>query len=360
MKKTNQITIIALAAILAACGGGGGDDANTNNGSGGGNQGTENPVNPTPPGDNTNYPTDIKPDSYTDSHHSDIYKALNYYRTTCGFSSLAQSNILDTAAQGHAKYSQVNSVIGHNQNNTLPSFTGRTIQDRLLNAGYSIKNAGEIVGGWVGGTSVPQNSSNGIEYPSNAPTGKALLNRLMSSVYHLKNATGEWNDVGIGYSASTDKSNAPGYTSYFSATAINFGNAAGSSAPVYNGKKVRTFPCDTIEGVSPIFTEETPNPFPSIDFNLNPMGTPIYIQSGRDEEISISSAEIIDLNTGVAIPFSQLTAIVDPQKKLTASEAFIIPKKPLTSNGSYRVKINGTDGSETMKLDFVFKTGTQN
>lgn len=357
MKNYQSLSIIAIAALLAACGGGGG---------GGGNSGTDNstpPVTENPgtsqPG-NGSYPTEVAPGNYANAQQKAIYDTLNSYRTTCGFSSLKQNSLLDTAAVGHANYTQVNTDISHTQSNTNTGFTGANLVARLAASGYQYSSAGEIVGGWLGGTMVVGTNSNGIDYPSDAPSGKALINRLFSTVYHLQNALGEWNDVGIGYSASGNRATAPGQTNFFATTVVDFANAAGSTAPTYTAGKVRSFPCGGIDGVSPIFTAENPNPFPSIDFNQNPMGTPIYFQSGKGGELVIEQAEIIDVDTQSSVSITMLNPDSDPQKSMKLSEGFVIPTKPLKANSSYRVKVSGTSDTQKFTADFLFKTGTQN
>ncbi|MEQ6436342.1 CAP domain-containing protein [Comamonas sp. w2-DMI] len=354
MKHYQSLSIIAFAALLAACGGGGGDSKpDTNN-----PPVTEQPG-PSQP-DNGQYPTETKPADYKSLNQAAIYETINKYRTTCGFSSIKQNSLLDTAAMGHANYEQINSEVGHTQTNTKPGFTGATTPDRLKAAGYAYSNGGEIVGAWVGGTMVAGSSGNAIEHPIDAPTGKALINRLFSTVYHLKSALEEWNEMGIGYSVSDNRATAPGQTSFFATAVVDFANAAGSQAPTYTAGKIRSFPCQGIDGVSPIFTAENPNPFPAIDFNQNPMGTPIYFQAGKGGNMVIEQAEIMDMSTQSIVPITNLTTDTDPQKSVKFSEGFVIPTQPLKSNTEYRVKVSGTSDMEKFTSEFVFKTGTQN
>ena len=73
MKKLNNLTIIAIAAILTACGGGGGGggEGNSDNSSG-----VEQPKPPvTPP--STNYPSVIQPSDYEKGDEKTIYSTIN-------------------------------------------------------------------------------------------------------------------------------------------------------------------------------------------------------------------------------------------------------------------------------------------
>lgn len=357
MKFSSTLSIVAIACALAACGGGGGgsDSGNTSGGSNGGNPPTTTPETP-----KDNYPVVAQPGNYVDANRNQIFDAINKYRTGCGFSAIKQNSLLDTAAQGHANYTQVNSEITHIQSSNKVGFTGKNIGDRIIGAGYQPSIAGEIVGSWLGGSMFQGSNTNGIEFPKEAPTGTALLNRLFSTVYHLAGAMDEWNDMGVGYSVSENRATAQSETNFFSTAVVNFANSAGSDVPHYTGGKVRTFPCEGVEGVSPIFTSENPNPFPAIDFNMSPMGTPVFVQAPNNGALTIESSQIIKVSTGAIISTALLDSQNDPHKSLKLSQGFIIPSAPLDSNTQYRVKVKGLAGTDRFSYDFVFKTGTQN
>lgn len=355
MKKMQKLSIIAIAAILTACGGGGGSS-----------DGTETPDNgkpsvpQVPDTGNSDYPSEIPPSNYTNDEQKSVYDTLNHYRTTCGFSSIKQNSMLDVAATGHALYSQTNSLIEHNQNNTNSNYTGRTFGERIQNSGYQYSASAEILAGWMGGTQHGGTITNGIEYPNDAPTGYALINRLFSTVYHLQRGLGEWTDMGIGYSVSENRTNAPGHTSYFAVNVVNFANPVGTDAPEYKGNEIRSFPCDGISGVSPIFTAENPNPFPTVDFSMNPMGTPIYFQGLPNSNFKVNRVIIKDAQANVEVTASLITSLTDVNKMLKPNEVFVVPTNPLKPKTEYSVTLEGFTDSSPVNKTFTFKTGTQN
>lgn len=349
MKISSTLSIVAIASVLAACGGGGGGDSKTEN--------NPPPTTEKPPAND--YPTTVAPSNYSSQDQRDIYDTLNAYRTTCGFGAVKQSSLLDTAATGHAKYLQINNAISHFQVNTNPGFTGVDISDRIAASGYQAFTWGEIASAGFGGSAIAGTSPSGIETPVNAPSGKSRINRLFASVYHLGLATGEWNDLGVGYSASGNSSSIPGQKQYYVTAVVNFGIPLGTSAPKYSGGKIRSFPCDGISGVSPIFTAELPSPYPSRDFNQSPMGAPIFLTSASGE-MSISSAEMVNLASGASVVTKILQSTDDVNKLVGINQAFIIPDQPLVENTQYRVTVNGVSDTQKFTKVITFRTGTQN
>lgn len=360
MKISSTLSIVAIACVLAACGGGGGGGGDSSSGGGSNNNGGSTPPVEVIPPSNSGYPTTIENSTYTDKNKVDIYSAINKFRTTCGFSSIKQNSLLDTAANGHAIYLQSNSTIGHTQNSGNINFTGATLLNRANAAGYQPSVLAEIAGSNNGGTLLAGTSPSGIKTSKDAPTGQALINSLFSTVYHLSGATKEWSEMGIGYSASGNLTPLPGETMFYAAAVVNFGVPAGSNAPVYTGGKIRSFPCDGIDGVSPIFTTEIPSPYPARDFNASPMGTPIMLASAAGGSIEISKASITAVGASTSVAVKILNSADDVHKLVANSEAFAIPDLPLAEDTSYSVAISGTADAKPFTTNFTFKTGKQN
>lgn len=360
MKKVQSLSIIAIAAILTACGGGGGGGGESSSNGGGNNSGGQTPPAEVIPPSNNGYPTAIENSTYTEKDKSDIYSTINNFRTTCGFSSIKQNSLLDTAANGHAVYLQSNNANGHTQNSGNINFTGVNLLSRANAAGYQPSLLGEMVGVDSGGSLLAGTSPSGINTSNAAPTGQALIKSLFSSVYHLSAATKEWGEMGIGYSASGNLTPLPGETVFYAATVVNFGVAAGSNAPAYTGGKIRSFPCEGSDGVYPIFTSETPNPYPARDFNASPMGTPIILTSGGGGSIEVSKATITPVGASASVAVKILNSGDDVHKMLSNSEAFAIPDLPLAEDTSYSVAISGIEDGKPFSTSFTFKTGKQN
>ncbi|WP_341679573.1 hypothetical protein [Comamonas thiooxydans] len=358
MKISSTLSIVAIACVLAACGGGGGGDSSSGGGSNN-NGGSTPPAEVIPPS-NSAYPTAIEKSTYTEKDKVDIYSTINNFRTTCGFSSIKQNSLLDTAANGHAVYLQSNNANGHTQNSGNINFTGANLLNRANAAGYQPSLLGEIVGVDSGGSLLAGTSPSGINTSNVAPTGQALIKSLFSSVYHLSAATKEWVEMGVGYSASGNLTSLPGETVFYAATVVNFGVASGSNAPAYTGGKIRSFPCEGTDGVYPIFTSETPNPYPGRDFNASPMGTPIMLTSGAGGSIEISKATITAVGASTSVAVKILNSADDVHKLVANSEAFAIPDLPLAEDTSYSVAISGTADAKPFTTSFTFKTGKQN
>lgn len=348
MSSLKKLSIVAAAVVLTACGGGGGDS------------GSSDPVPPTtnPPVVDNNYPTTIIPANYVDSQRSDIMNPLNTYRTQCGFNSLKQNSLLDTSAQGHATYNQLNKDSTHVQSATNPGFTGKNLDDRLIASGYQYSRGGEILASSTGGTMFA-GSTGGIPYSQDPISGKILIKTLLSSVYHLQGAMDEWSDVGVGYSISDNLSTLPSKTNYFSTAVVNFGTPSGSQAPEYKGLELRSFPCDNVKDVSPIFISENPNPYPGRDFSVNPMGAPTIIVAPKDKTIKIIGATMVNGSDNSTISTSIINSDDDVHKRVKKWESFIIPNQPLNDNTKYSISaIVNIDGKEITK-SITFTTGTQ-
>lgn len=356
MKTLKVIAAVAASFTLFACGGGGGGGSDTNSGNGN----TTPPVTEVPkPGNN--YPIETTPANYAESNRADIYAVVNNFRTTCGFGSIKQNSLLDTAATGHANYLQTNNTYGHVQVNTNPGFTGADLLSRGTAAGYQASMLGEIAGTRNSGSLIAGTSPSGIETSASEPTGKAMIKSLFASVYHLAAATSEWTEMGVGFSVSGNKTPLPGETMFYGATVVNFGIPAGSVAPVYTGGKVRSFPCNGMtEGVSPIFTAELPSPYPSRDFNVSPMGAPVYFTSAYGGSIVITSAEMVHVATNTPVVTKIFNSSDDVNKMLGLNQAFVIPDQPLQPNAQYKITVSGTSDAKPMNEVITFSTGTQN
>ena len=354
MKISNALSIVAIACVLAACGGGGGSDSGNAGGSnGGGND-------PKPETPTENYPSDSQPGNYADANRSKIFDIINKNRVTCGFSALKQNSLLDTAATGHANYLQVNETISHTQMNTNPGFTAADLLGRATAAGYQRAGLGEIISNESSGSLFAGTTPSGKEISANLPSGEGRIKSLFSTVYHLSVAAGEWVEMGVGFSVSGNKTQIPGKTAYYGVAVVNFGVPAGTSIPVYTGGKVRSFPCNGTTGVSPMFGPETPSPYPSRDFNVSPMGTPIYFTAASGGTIEIKTAEMVQVSAGSPVATKILNASDDVNKLLAINEAFVIPDQPLLANTQYRVTVSGTSDGKPLNEVVVFSTGTQN
>lgn len=157
--STKHFAAIAAVAILTACGGGGGGDSESGGGSGGSVQ--SRPIVTTPPAS-----------TYTQEQtEKSLFDELNRIRIAGGFGALAQSAALDDAAFGHLEYTRINNVISHNQDPSLPGFTGVDPMARATAKGY-VGSVSESIGG-----------------PN--------IGAILGTVYHGIDLLRPWTDVGM-------------------------------------------------------------------------------------------------------------------------------------------------------------------
>ncbi|HWV05760.1 CAP domain-containing protein [Ralstonia sp.] len=119
---------LACALSLSACGGG--NDATTSAGAG-------TPANGTPSSPTQSVPGTVAMPQYAStSAQLAMFNAINQYRAQCGFPALQENTILDEAAQAHAKYEGLNSVVADTETQGNPGFTGVTGADTAATFGW--------------------------------------------------------------------------------------------------------------------------------------------------------------------------------------------------------------------------------
>jgi hypothetical protein len=113
MKNSKRLSVLAALAapvfLLAACGGGGGGSSPSNASSS-----TSTTTTPTPPSNSvsTLQNTVAAPSYGTGTFQASAFSTLNAYRLAMGVGQIAQDAVLDTAAQAHATYLNMNLING--------------------------------------------------------------------------------------------------------------------------------------------------------------------------------------------------------------------------------------------------------
>lgn len=252
------------------------------------------------------------------------YDQLNAARLRCGFGLLAQSAPLDQAAAAHANYMSLNGELGHGEDPGKPGFTGATVLDRALAAGYAPRAVGEDLSGASGGS-----------------TAADAVRSLMAAPYHARSLLTGFLEVGLAWNAVAS----------FDTLTVVLGVPA--SAQLQSPQGVATFPCAGTTDAVARNANESPSPFPS-----NPdaqWGQPITVAG--PEPLRITSATI----TGPSGPVALLVtygsgATADPNGSFTDGWFSVIPEV-LQPGTSYAVAIDysvaGTPGSAR----FSFATG---
>jgi hypothetical protein len=291
-----------------------------------------------------------------------VFNRLNDDRARCGFGKLAQNSKLDLAAQNHADYIALNKIVNtHYETQGNPGYTGAEPGARITYAGYSFSASFEnlaqtVWGSWYG-------NNNTSDFSLVQPSATITLKSLYSTVYHMAGLMNRSTEVGFGISTFSfnDDGSSNGKTLNIN-TGVPWGNTAGQLIPT---NAVASFPCDGVQGLSPVFRGEDPDPFPSVNRDVTPYGQPIYVTSGSNTTITLSSGTVT-LRGGATVPTTKLTSSNDPQARLQGNELFLVPTVRLADNAIYDVALSGTstglvspsNPTGTWTKSFTFATGT--
>ncbi|MCR4471758.1 MULTISPECIES: CAP domain-containing protein [unclassified Burkholderia] len=328
MKNNSRIglTALSLAVILAltACGGGGSDGGASNNNSGSAG-GSNSPSDTLPPG------TQSTAQYASGSIELAAFNRVNQYRIQCGFPAVQQNTLLDQAAAAHAAYGLQNNVIGDTESSTNPGFTGATYADRATHFGFpqSVYSTGESVGYYTGATL------------SNDQYGNALIDALVSGVYHVAIATWPITVAGVGVAKTTFN----GYPQISASLGIGGFRSTPGTMPL-------TFPCQGVTGVPYSSFGESPTP-PNTS---GPWGTPVAVAGNPTDTILMQSGTMTD-TSGNVISLKVLDSATDPNKLLPKFEGVAYPTSPLQPNTTYSVSITGTVNGTAFSRNFTFTTG---
>lgn len=291
-----------------------------------------------------------------------IFNRLNDDRSRCGFGKLAQNSKLDLAAQNHADYHALNKIANtHYEAQGSPGYTGNTPAIRGTYAGYSYQMyfenlAQSVWGSWY-------TTSNPSDFSLSEPNAKVTLKTLYSSIYHMAGLMNNSTEVGVGISTfGYTQDGASNAKTLNINTAVPLGNTTGQ---LLGSNTIASFPCDGVTGLHPAFFGENPDPFPSVDRNANPYGHPIYVTSGPNTTITLSSGTVT-LRGAAAVPTTTLTSSNDPQLRLQANQVFLVPTTRLADNATYDVSMSGTstglvsssNPTGAWTKSFSFTTGT--
>jgi hypothetical protein len=333
-----SILAVSLAVLLAACGGGGG--------SGTGSTTTPTPSDPFIPSTIT-VATTIP--NYTGEELA-AYNTLNNARTTCGFGGLNQNTLLDTAAQNHNFYMATNNVFGHGESAGLPGFTGANSFNRAIAAGYPAVTLSENIAAKFG-VAVTKTGYGAIG-----------MKGLLAAPYHLNGLMDVDREVGISVRSSGPLGSGADYIVSGFTPAVWLSISAGSTltlpAQKQSSTKVLTYPCNGITGTAYQLDAETPNPVPSRNLAVEPIGQPIFVQVREGRTLVVTSVSVTG-PTGPAVELlPTMTNLTDPNLRLTPNEAIIMPSRPLAPNTSYFVVINGTNNGLPFTESFSFSTGS--
>ncbi len=134
----SALMALLVAMLMAACGGGG--NSNSNSSSNSSNTSSTQPT--------ASVSEEPNAPQATGDTATDGLNWFNFRRQQAGVQILTREPKADAAAQGHSDYQKANNIITHEQTAGRPGFTGLTVGDRLIAAGYqssSIYAYGEVI-----------------------------------------------------------------------------------------------------------------------------------------------------------------------------------------------------------------------
>lgn len=325
MKNNFALTTIAatLSIALVGCGGGGGDTpASTPVAN------TPAPVVPTPA------PTPlvlaattqaaVAPTYMAGSQQLSAFSALASFRTALGLGPVNQNTKIDMAAQNHSDYVALNSggATPHDEVAGKPGFTGVTVKDRLVTAGYAATDASEVMG-WTG---------------ANFDAAE-VIEGLAATVYHRVILMNQgWTDVGIAPPVNSTDINAtrPAFIDFGTLTMKQ--NVAGDYVGVY--------PANGQTAIGLTHATELPNPFADIDGTSGSFcaktSYPISLMTQQSTKLAVTSFTVTEEGQTTPVDVRLLTSDTDKTGLLPQYAAFVVGKVPFKSSTKYNVKFVGT------------------
>ena len=331
----------ALLASMSACGGGGGDAP--------GPPPTPSPApapapapTPTPSGPIAAQMSVPTPVGY-DTERLAAFKRLNEIRLSAGLGMLAQSTLMDQAAQAHAEWMVANDVFSHQEQVGTPGFTAVDwwLRDEVF--GYVPISGSEVM----------------------AASGGAVaeVDALVNGVYHRAGILAfEPVDVGIGWSSASAAHVAKPLVIDMTRPGADVVRGLGQGAQSsINGASI--WPLDGARDVPLRLGAESPNPVPGQD--VLSLGTPASITVDETSAISASAFALAVEATGLVVPTHILVGGNDPNMLLPRSFIAAVPLSPLSPNTTYAVTFSGTvtevsTGVPTgLSRSWSFTTGAQ-
>jgi len=324
MQNKFALTVAAtLSLALVGCGGGGGSSTSA--------PVATNPAPVTPPATTTPTPTPVvlapttqaatTPTYVAASQQSRAFNALSAFRTALNLGPVNQSTKIDMAAQNHSDYVATNNggATPHEEVAGKPGFTGVTVKDRLVTAGYAATDASEVIG-WTG---------------ANADAAE-VIEGLSATVYHrVLMMMQHWTDVGIAPPVNSDAGR-PAY--------IDFGTLATKQNVA--GDYVGVYPANGQTAIGLTHAPEAPNPFADLDGTAASFcaktSFPISVMTEASTKIAVTTFTVTEDGQTTPVDVRLLTSATDKTGLLPQYVAFIVGKAPFKASTKYNVTFTGT------------------
>jgi len=282
---------------------------------------------------------------------------LNNLRDKAGMPEFTSQSQLDTSAKNHSNYMQTNNVFSHGENSTKSGYTGDYASSRVIYAKYQ-------------NDSVSENISKG------QASVEASIDGLMSAIYHrfgflsLKvdevgiGINGLYYTFDMGNSVLNDLCSNESYTGgkYYLPCADN---AIKVESAAYEGR------ADTIKAASPdlvrwpsiggtdippVFYEESPDPLPSDGVTGYPVSVE-FNNASFSTAPTVNSFTLKDAVTETVVKnIVVMNADNDPNKKFSAYQSALFPKKRLEWGSVYRADFTYTYEDMNYAENWCFST----
>ena len=258
---------------------------------------------------------------------TDGFNWFNYRRQLLGEPPLVRTATIDTAAQNHSQYQQLNNTISHEQVAGKPGFTGAVLLDRLQAANFRFTRSSYAYGEVISSTS--------------DASGVNAAEDLITAIYHrFASFEPMFRLGGTGSAVSSS-----GRT-YFTVDLV----ADGLDAALGRGKFL-VYPADGQQGLPPVFFSDYESPDPVA--GRNQVGYPISIHADITSTVAVTSFTV-RARGGNILPAQLLAHASDPQTP--ASAAALIPLDVLASNTTYDVQFAGTVDGTAVTRAWSFTT----
>lgn len=368
MKKLTKFSLLAItAATLVACGGGGGEST---------------PSNPTTPPTNPSFNlvevplvTSVPAAYAANSVERGAFEEANRARSECGLGMATPDARLDMAAEMHARYLTLqkgNTPDAHFQTNlTNPWYRGNSPVNRAQVAGY--QHPGSVSEGMSINGVIP------IRGPwSEIELGVVSVQALLSAPFHALDLLAPRMHLSVGASWSTKLglvNDHPAASAGIEWGAIvkNYGtpvNAQGiQTVQAIPANDVLTWPCNgTTSKVSTRFGSEIPDPLPGRNLVTQPVGTPFYFMSRMGSNLTIKSARLFNVATGIEIPLMPVRHMRNELYPGSTSlfsvtglmdSAFVFPDVPLPPSSTVRMDFVALVSGKDVAKSVTYRTATQ-
>lgn len=252
---------------------------------------------------------------------------FNFRRQQAGLSPLSREPILDAAATAHARYQQQNNLITHDQDDRLSGFTGEQAPDRLMAAGYPLRQQAVAEGEVVGA--------------STQADGFALADALLTAIYHRYVILEPvFDQAGAGTAAQSGA---------YTWLTVNF--VASQNSLARTDLPLAVWPSNRQTAVRTYFLsdQEIPDPVPGQD----KVGYPVSLHAPMFSRLQVERFTISEPE-GEPLPVRLLDPAQD--RDTPGSAAAIVPLQPLRPGRVYQARFDGRINDQPIALQWSFTT----